>query len=180
MNLRFKARNAHHAYSGHPPAQASSLKRQARHTDRIFPNHQARCALLIPLRFEFANESRPRTANDKHPPKHPPMCLQGADFPVSVPIRLGGVTLNRGNNVAALRRSALWTIGGTVAKPISSRPIPIATRAHLRSRNAQNRLVGSIARSTESPIFAVTCRHPLTLSFSANGGRRKRQSGPSA
>ena len=63
----YKARNAHHAYSGHPPAQASSLKRQARDGDRIFPNHQARCALLNPLRFEFANEFRPRKPNDKHP-----------------------------------------------------------------------------------------------------------------
>jgi len=32
---------------------------EARRTGRTFPNHQARCALLIPLRFEFANEFQP-------------------------------------------------------------------------------------------------------------------------
>ena len=68
IHVRSKARNAHHAYSGRAPAQGSSFKRRARHSNRIFPNHQARCALLIPLRFEFANEFRPESRTTERPP----------------------------------------------------------------------------------------------------------------
>ena len=65
IHVRFKARNAHHAYSGRAPAQGSSFKRRARHSNRVFPNHQARCALLIPLRFEFDNEFHSRNPNEE-------------------------------------------------------------------------------------------------------------------
>jgi hypothetical protein len=40
---------------------------EARRGGRTFPNHQARCALLILLRFEFANEFRRRKANQRLP-----------------------------------------------------------------------------------------------------------------
>ena len=40
---------------------------EARRSGRTFPNHQARCALLILLRFEFANEFRPCKANQRLP-----------------------------------------------------------------------------------------------------------------
>ena len=65
IRVRSKARNAHHAYSGRAPQQGSTFKRRARHSNRIFPNHQARCALLIPLRFEFDNEFHSRNPNEE-------------------------------------------------------------------------------------------------------------------
>ena len=105
--VRSKARNAHHAYSGRAPAQSSSFKRRARHSNRIFPNHQARCALLIPLRFEFANEFRSRRPNDGPfavAPTRVPIRRTAA--PPSAAFRPRGVTPNRGNNVASpLRRT---------------------------------------------------------------------------
>ncbi len=105
VNVRVKARNAHHAYSGRPAAHGSSFKRRARHSDRIFPNHQARCALLIPLRFEFAKEFRPRGRTRRGSPFRP----DGADSVSAVRrpphFRRGGVTPNRGNNVTSSRRS---------------------------------------------------------------------------
>jgi hypothetical protein len=106
INARFKARNAHHAYSGRAPQQGSTFKRRARHSNRIFPNHQARCALLIPLRFEFANEFRPESRTTDRPP----LPYEGIDSPDGRPpsaaFRPRGVTPKRGNNVASpLRRT---------------------------------------------------------------------------
>ena len=107
IRVRFKARNAHHAYSGRAPAQGSSFKRRARHSDRIFPNHQARCALLIPLRFEFANEFRPRRPSERPPAV---ASTEALIRPIaarrSAAFRPRGVTPNRGNNVAGLRRAS--------------------------------------------------------------------------
>ena len=78
IRVRSKARNAHHAYSGRAPQQGSTFKRRARHSNRIFPNHQARCALLIPLRFEFANEFRPESRTTDRPPlRHTRVSIRG-------------------------------------------------------------------------------------------------------
>ena len=104
IHVRFKARNAHHAYSGRAPAQGSTFKRRARHSNRIFPNHQARCALLIPLRFEFANEFRlppaERGTSRRRATRAP---IRWTAVPPSAAFRPRGVTPKRGNNVASPR-----------------------------------------------------------------------------
>ena len=105
--VRSKARNAHHAYSGRAPAQGSSFKRRARHSNRIFPNHQARCALLIPLRFEFANEFRPASrTTDRFAVAPTRVSIRQTAAPPSAAFRPREVTPNRGNKVASpLRRT---------------------------------------------------------------------------
>jgi hypothetical protein len=71
---------------------------------RTFPNHQAHCALLILLRFEFANEFRPPEHEGRRRAG-----LRSPRFTVGDPpsrrISARGVTPNHGDNVASPRRS---------------------------------------------------------------------------
>jgi hypothetical protein len=84
----------------------------ARRSDRTFPNHQARCALLILLRFEFANEFRPRKANQRPPAasdtRRPRVAVTR---PSSRRISARGLTPNRGDNVASPRGNARLATG---------------------------------------------------------------------
>lgn len=77
---------------------------ESRRSDRIFPNHQARCALLIPLRFEFANEFRlppaERGTSRRSATRAP---IRWTAVPPSAAFRPRGVTPKRGNNVASPR-----------------------------------------------------------------------------
>ena len=74
---------------------------EACHSGRTFPNHQARCALLIPLRFEFANEFRPRKASERRPPMRPRRARRDPRTLSSRRISAQGLTPNRGDNVAS-------------------------------------------------------------------------------
>jgi hypothetical protein len=65
----------------------------------MFQNHQARCALLIPLRFEFANEFGPASPSKGHLVNAPTVIRRWP--PPSAAFRPRGVTPNRGNNVAS-------------------------------------------------------------------------------
>ena len=93
---------------------------EARGSGRTFPNHQARCALLILLRFEFANEFRPRKADRRLPAC--PMRSKRAGRDLAVPRRRSrrisarGLAPNRGDNVTSPRRNAR---PGTRAAPVT-------------------------------------------------------------
>jgi hypothetical protein len=136
IHVRFKARNAHHAYSGRAPAQGSSFKRRARHSNRVFPNHQARCALLIPLRFEFDNEFHSRNPNEEplsRPMREP---IRWTAVPPSAAFRPRGVTPKRGNNVASPLRRTPATYPAKTWTYESHRlaRAPFNTRFQMRSR----------------------------------------------
>jgi hypothetical protein len=53
-NARFNPRNAHHAYSVAHRSKFRVLNADAHRGGKTFPNHEACCALLTLLGFEFA------------------------------------------------------------------------------------------------------------------------------
>src|SRR5271166_1270486 len=65
VDARFNARNAHDAYSVADKSRFRVLNADTHRGGKTFPSHQACCALLTLLRFEFAKEFRPRRAEVK-------------------------------------------------------------------------------------------------------------------
>ena len=106
-NARFNARNAHDAYSVADKRRFRVLNADPHRGGKRFPNHQAFCALLTLLRFEFANEFRPSRA-EVDPARRCGfglVMIRRRRRPPASHAR--EVTPNRGENVASPRRGNL-------------------------------------------------------------------------
>ena len=110
------------------------------HRSRTFPNHQARCAPLILLRFEFANEFRPPSSR-RGPLAHPrALAMVYIETRRPAAFRPRRVTPNRGDNVASPRR--------TRQTQIKPRPDSVGHRSACRRKA----IAGKAGRSEHGSI----------------------------